>query len=143
MQIRPFLSRNRYPRKIYWPWNISFPEPLERFLFTRETRFHGSVLAIRQLSQFTKHSVFLETTERRPCYRQFPFAIPFYFPLCITRLMVGLYPGDWKNKLTQKCKGFLWFWFNGTNILYLSWLFRYYHFSVEFTELRKKIMNFL
>lgn len=34
MQIRFFLSRNRFSRKSHWPWNISFPEAPVRFFWS-------------------------------------------------------------------------------------------------------------
>lgn len=111
MQIRFFLSPGSVfqekvtDRGIYPP---SYPEASQRFLLIRETKFHGSMLAIRQLSQFTKHSVFLETAGENPADRyrrtRASFAISFYFLLCITRLMVGLYPAVEKNTSCKNLK---------------------------------------
>lgn len=87
MQIHFFLSWNRFSRKSHRPWNISSPR--NRLLLIQETKFYASVPAIRQLSQFTKHSVFLEIASMA---QSVPFTISFCFLLCIIRLMAGLYP---------------------------------------------------
>lgn len=87
MQIHFFLSWNRFSRKSHRPWNISSPR--NRLLLIQETKFYASVPAIRQLSQFTKRSVFLEIASMA---QSVPFTISFCFLLCIIRLMAGLYP---------------------------------------------------